>query len=494
MGPKGMDKMLVSQDGDVTVTNDGATIVENMNIEHPIAKLLVELSKSQDDESGDGTTGVVVLAGALLEQAQKLLDKGIHPLKIIEGFDKACEYALEHLDSIATEINLTENDHEKNLKKAAKTALCSKVVSKYQDQFAKIAVEAILSVADLERKDVNFDMIKVEGKVGGNLGETQLIGGIVIDKEMSHPQMVKKVEDAKICILNIPFEPPKPKSKYNIDIKSAEDYKKLYQTEQNYFKTMVENVKASGANFVICQWGFDDEANHLLMHNNLPAVRWVGGAEIEQIALATGGRIINNFSDIKKEKLGSARVIKEITVGTKNQKMIVIEDCPKKKAITILVRGGSSMIVDEAKRCLHDALCVVRNMLKDNKIVYGGGATEVSCALYVADKADNTASLDQYAIRAFAEALEVIPISLAENSGYNGIEYLANLKAKQKKENNPCYGVDCSKEGTMNMMTQGVYEGFNAKKQQLQLATQVCKMILKIDDVIKPHDLDEPAY
>ena len=240
MGPKGMDKMLVSQDGDVTVTNDGATIVENMNIEHPIAKLLVELSKSQDDESGDGTTGVVVLAGALLEQAQKLLDKGIHPLKIIEGFDKACEYALEHLESIATEINLTENDNI-NLKKAAKTALCSKVVSKYQDQFAKIAVDAILSVADLERKDVNFDMIKVEGKVGGNLGETQLIGGIVIDKEMSHPQMAKKVEDAKICILNIPFEPPKPKSKYNIDIKSAEDYKKLYETEQNYFKTIFQD-------------------------------------------------------------------------------------------------------------------------------------------------------------------------------------------------------------------------------------------------------------
>jgi T-complex protein 1 subunit epsilon len=230
------------------------------------------------------------------------------------------------------------------------------------------------------------------------------------------------------------------------------------------------------------------------MHSNLPAVRWVGGAEIEQIALATGGRIINNFADIKKEKLGSARVIKEITVGTKNQKMIVIEDCPKKKAVTILVRGGSSMIVDEAKRCLHDALCVVRNMLKNNKIVYGGGATEVACSLFVADKADATASIDQYAIRAYAEALEVIPISLAENSGYNGIEYLANLKAKQKKEKNFCYGVDCSKVGTMNMMTQGVYEGFNAKKQQLQLATQVCKMILKIDDVIKPHDLDQPAY
>jgi T-complex protein 1 subunit epsilon len=230
------------------------------------------------------------------------------------------------------------------------------------------------------------------------------------------------------------------------------------------------------------------------MHSNLPSVRWVGGAEIEQIALATGGRIINNFADIKKEKLGSARVIKEITVGTKNQKMIVIEDCPTKKAVTILVRGGSSMIVDEAKRCLHDALCVVRNMIKEPKIVYGGGAAEISCSIHVAEKADNTASIDQYAIRAFAEALDVIPIALAENSGYNGIEYLANLKAKQISEKNHSLGVDCSKCGTNNMMTQGVYEGFNSKKQQFQLATQVCKMILKIDDVIKPHDLDEPAF
>ena len=300
MGPKGMDKMLISQDGNVEVTNDGATIVANMNIEHPVAKLLVELSKSQDDETGDGTTGVVVLAGALLEQAQKLLDKGLHPLQIIEGFDKGCEYAIKHLESIQTEINLKENNYE-NLKKAAKTALCSKVVSKYQDKFAEIAVNAIMAVADQSRKDVNFDMIKVEGKVGGNLEETQLIEGIVLDKEMSHPQMAKKVSDASICILNIPFEPPKPKSKYNIDIKTAEQYQKLYETEQNYFRNMIKSVKESGANFVICQWGFDDEANHLLMHNNLPAVRWVGGAEIEQIALATGGRIISNFNEIKKK-------------------------------------------------------------------------------------------------------------------------------------------------------------------------------------------------
>ena len=493
MGPKGMDKMLISQDGDVTVTNDGATIVENMNIEHPIAKLLVELSKSQDDEIGDGTTGVVVLAGALLEQAQKLLDKGLHPLQIIEGFDKGCEYAMENLDNIKKVVKFKENNYE-DLKKAAKTALCSKVISKYQDKFADIAVNAIMAVADLARKDVNFDLIKIVGKVGGNLDETQLIEGIVLDKEMSHPQMPKKINDASICILNIPFEPPKPKSKYNIDIKTAEDYKKLYETEQNYFKDMVENVKKSGANFVVCQWGFDDEANHLLMHNNLPAVRWVGGAEIEQIALASGGRIINNFKDISKEKLGKAYEVKELNLGTKNDKVIVIELCLAKKAVTILVRGGSSMIVEEAKRCLHDALCVVRNIIKEPIIVYGGGAAEVSCSLYVAEKADQTSSIQQYAIRAFAEALDVIPISLAENSGYNGIEYLANLKTKQVKEKNPWLGVDCTRQGTNNMNVQGVSEGYNSKKQQLLLATQVCKMILKIDDVIKPHDMNEPSF
>ena len=311
---------------------------------------------------------------------------------------------------------------------------------------------------------------------------------------MSHPQMPKKINDASICILNIPFEPPKPKSKYNIDIKTAEDYKKLYETEQNYFKDMVENVKKSGANFVVCQWGFDDEANHLLMHNNLPAVRWVGGAEIEQIALASGGRIINNFKDISKEKLGKAYEVKEMNLGTKNDKVIVIELCLAKKAVTILVRGGSSMIVEEAKRCLHDALCVVRNIIKEPIIVYGGGAAEVSCSLYVAEKADQTSSIQQYAIRAFAEALDVIPISLAENSGYNGIEYLANLKTKQVKEKNPWLGVDCTRQGTNNMNVQGVSEGYNSKKQQLLLATQVCKMILKIDDVIKPHDMNEPSF
>jgi T-complex protein 1 subunit epsilon len=489
LGPKGMDKMLISPDGDVCVTNDGATILDQMSVEHPVAKLMVELSQSQDNETGDGTTGVVVFAGSLLEQAQLLIDKGLHPLAIIDGFDKACDFSTKHLETIQTKIDYHENNNE-HLIKAAMTALGSKVVSKYQRKLAEIAVNAILSVCDIDRRDVNFEMIKVEGKVGGSLEDTQLVHGIVLDKEMSHPQMEKEIQDAKICILTCPFEPPKPKTKYNVDIKSAESYKKLYEHEQGYFKDMIKAVKESGANLVICQWGFDDEANHLLMQNALPSVRWVGGTEIELIALATGGRIIPRFSEIKPEKLGRARVVKEISFGTENQKMIVIEDCQVNKAVTVLVRGGNQMIVDEAKRCLHDALCVVRNMIRDPRIVYGGGAAEISCSLAVSSWADTISSTDQYAIRAFADALDQIPIALAENSGYSGIEYLANLKAQQQKDNNPYLGVDCVRQGTHNMKLQGVYEGFNSKKQQFQLATQVTKMILKIDDVIKPHEYE----
>jgi T-complex protein 1 subunit epsilon len=382
-----MDKMLVSGDGDVCVTNDGATILEQMQVEHPTAKLLVELSQSQDNETGDGTTGVVVLAGSLLEQAQILIDKGLHPLSIVEGFDKACEFAVKHLESIHNTIDYQENNNE-YLIKAAITALGSKIVSKYQRKLAEIAVNAVLSVCDMERKDVNFEMIKVLGKVGGGLEDTQLIHGIVLDKEMSHPQMDKEIQDAKICILTCPFEPPKPKTKYNVEIKSAEAYKKLYEQEQEYFRTMVKSVKDSGANFVICQWGFDDEANHLLMQNSLPSVRWVGGTEIELIALATGGRIVPRFSEIKPEKLGRARVVKELSFGTEEEKMICIEDCQVNKSVTILVRGGSRMIVEEAIRCLHDALCVVRNMIRDPRIIYGGGAAEISCSLAVAAIAD----------------------------------------------------------------------------------------------------------
>lgn len=287
---------------------------------------MVELSKSQDNEIGDGTTGVVVLAGALLEQAQRLLDKGIHPLKIADGFERACDIAVKRIEEIQEELDIQKDDHS-FLKKCAITALGSKVVSKCQEHMADICVKAVLSVADLQRKDVNFDHIKIVAKSGGSLEDTTFVTGIIIDKDFSHPQMVKEVEDAKVLILTCPFEPPKPKTKHGLEIKSASDYEKLYQMEQNYFTDMVKKCTDSGANIVLCQWGFDDEANHLLMHNKLPAVRWVGGVEIELIAMATGARIVPRFEEITPEKLGSAGRIKEISFGTSNDKVILIEDC-----------------------------------------------------------------------------------------------------------------------------------------------------------------------
>jgi T-complex protein 1 subunit epsilon len=276
-----MDKMLVSSDGEVTITNDGATILQKMEVEHQVAKLLVDLSVSQDNEIGDGTTGVVVLAGALLEQAEKLLDRGLHPVRISEGFEQAAEVAFKHLESISDRVNFTKEDTTA-LVDTAMTTLSSKIINVYKRKMAQIAVDAVLSVANLDTNDVNFDMIKMEGKPGGRLEETELIKGIVIDKEFSHPQMPKEITDVKMCILTCPFEPPKPKTKHKLDITSKEAYEKLYKYEQDYFTTMVKQCKDSGANLVICQWGFDDEANHLLLQNELPAVRWVGGVELER--------------------------------------------------------------------------------------------------------------------------------------------------------------------------------------------------------------------
>ncbi len=316
------------------------------------------------------------------------------------------------------------------------------------------------------------------------------VNGIVIDKDFSHPQMDKEIKDAKVCILTCPFEPPKPKTKHGLEIKSSEDYKKLFEMEQKYFTDMVKCVKDSGATLTLCQWGFDDEANHLLMQNNLPAVRWVGGVEIELLAIATGARIIPRFEEISAEKLGSAGLVKEMSFGTTNDKVILIQEGAKSKAVTILVRGGSRTICDEAKRCIHDALCVVRNMVTNNNVVPGGGATELACSIQVQKEADKIKGVEQYAVRAFGDALEEIPLSLAENSGYSPISYVSKLKEEQESEKLPFFGVDGLRKGTTHMMEQGVYESVMSKKQQFELATQVVKMILKIDDVIAPSEYD----
>jgi len=388
---------------------------------------LAELSASQDNEIGDGTTGVVVLAGAILDQAMKLLEKGIHPLKIADGFETACDIAVARLEEIQEELDISKNDYAK-LRSCAKTALGSKVVSKCQEHYADLAVKAVLHVADMERRDVNFDLIKIVSKAGGSLEDSSFIDGIVIDKEFSHPQMQKINRDAKVCILTCPFEPPKPKTKHGLEIKSAADYERLIQMESNYFTDMVARVKDSGADVVLCQWGFDDEANHLLFQNGIPSVRWVGGVEIELLAIATGARIIPRFEEITAEKLGVAGSIEEKAFGTSGDKIILIKDCANSKAVTVMIRGGSRTICDEAKRCLHDAICVVRNMVKNRNVVGGGGATELACSIAVSKKADQIRGVEQYAVRAFAEALEEIPLTLAENSGYNPIEYVSTLR------------------------------------------------------------------
>ncbi|XP_013773482.1 T-complex protein 1 subunit epsilon-like [Limulus polyphemus] len=489
LGPKGLDKMMVSPDGDVTVTNDGATILKMMDVDHQIAKLMVQLSQSQDDEIGDGTTGVVVLAGALLEQAEQLLDRGIHPIRIADGFEMAAHYAMDHLEKITDSFPVEKNNLEP-LVQTAMTSLGSKIVNRFLRQFAEIAVNAVMSVADLERKDVDFELIKVEGKEGGRLEDTMLVKGVVVDKDFSHPQMPKELRNVRLAILTCPFEPPKPKTKHKLDVTSVEDYRALRKYEQEKFEEMVQQVKDTGANLAICQWGFDDEANHLLLQKELPAVRWVGGPEIELIAIATGGRIVPRFSELTPEKLGKAGLVRELSFGTTKDRMLVIEECHNSRAVTIFIRGGNKMIVEEAKRSLHDALCVIRNLVKDNHVVYGGGAAEIACALAVSEQADKISSLEQYAFRAFADALESIPLALAENAGQPPILTLTEVKARQVKEKNSWLGIDCLNKGTNDMKEQNVIETLTSKKQQISLATQLVRMILKIDDIRSPDNFN----
>ncbi|XP_078052817.1 chaperonin containing TCP1 subunit 5 [Augochlora pura] len=491
LGPKGLDKLMISADGDVTVTNDGATILKNMDVDHEIAKLMVQLSQSQDDEIGDGTTGVVVLAGALLEQAEKLLDKGIHPIRIADGFEMAAKCATDHLKTIADTFEGSKN--REAYINIAMTSLGSKIVNKCHRQMAEIAVDAVFAVLDPETKDVNFELIKVEGKVGGKLEDTILVHGVVVDKDFSHPQMPKKLEDVRLAILTCPFEPPKPKTKHKLDVTSVNDYKALREYERKKFTEMVKMVKDAGATLAICQWGFDDEANHLLLQNKLPAVRWVGGPEIELIAIATGGRIVPRFEELTPEKLGHAGIVRQLVIGTTKDRMLIIEQCKNSRAVTIFIRGGTKVIVEEAKRAIHDALCTVRNLVKDQKILYGGGAAEISCAIACAKEANKISTLEQYAFRAFSEALEAIPLALAENSGLSPVDTLAKIKSRQVKEENSALGIDCLDFGSDDMKAQNVIETLTSKSQQILLATQLVKMILKIDDIRSPTDVTDAA-
>merc|ERR1719199_335753 len=413
-------------------------------------------------------------------------------MRVAEGYDRAAAIAVDHLAAVSDNFDSQKGDGQLDREKlieVAMTTLGSKIVNRAHRQMAEIAVDAVLAVADVERKDVNLDLIKMDGKVGGKLEDTRLVRGIVVDKDMSHPQMCKDITDAKLCVLTCPFEPPKPKTKHKLELETVQAYEEMQVVEKAYFLDMIQKVKASGANLVICQWGFDDEANHLLMANDLPAVRWVGGVEIELIAIACNARIVPRFVELSPEKLGSAGHVYEESFGTTKDRMVVIEDCPNSSAVTVFVRGGNRMIIDEAKRSLHDAICVVRNLVRSNKIVYGGGAAELTCSLKVFDESDKVGTIEQYAMRVFSEALEMTPCALAENSGLNPIAEVSAVKALQAKSKKPFLGIDCMGKGTRDMKEQKVFETLIGKQQQILLATQVVRMILKIDDVIMPGEV-----
>lgn len=479
-GPCGMDKILQSKDDEITVTNDGATILNEMDMSNnPISRLIVQLSESQDNEIGDGTTGVVILANAMLQQSKALLEKGIHPIRIAEIFNKCLNLTCNHLDKISENI---KNINETMLC-AAKTSLNSKIVSKSIDKFSKICVDAVLSVADLKRKDVDFDLIHFETKTGNNVDDTTLIKGMVIKKEFSHPQMVKEFKNAKVALLACPFEPPKLKNKHNLLITNKNEFNELAKYEKENFLEMIKSLKKANVDVVLCQWGFDDEANSLLMENNLPAVRWVGGNDLGLIAVHINACIISRFEDLSSGDLGIAN-IKEINLGTENKKFIVIENNNKKKAVTIIVKGGNDMIIAEAKRSLQDGLFAVRNVLKDEKIVYGGGSSEISCSLFLEEESKKEFGENEVVMLAFSRALEEIPIVLAQNSGLDALQKLTYLRKKQLETKKYYFGVDCLGNNEENMKKLNIFDTLCSKKTQVQMATQLVERILKIDSII----------
>lgn len=388
------------------------------------------------------------------------------------------EVAVANIEKIADVIDQTQ------IEEVCQTTLNSKIVSRYRDELAKISVEAVNRVADVARKDVNLERIKIVTRIGGRLEDSQLLKGLVIDKTWSHSQMPRSLENAKVAILTCPFEPPKPKTKYSVTIQSAADYRNLQEIEQNYFRQQIDLLKKAGATAVFCQWGFDDEANHLLYQNDLPAVRWVIGGDVEKLAITTGSKIVQRFENLSEDKLGKAKTIRELDFGTTCEHMLLIESETDEPCVTILIRGGNKMMIAEAERSVHDALCVARNLIRDNRIVYGGGSVEISSSIAVKKAAEEESSVYQYAMKAFAAALDAIPQALAANSGFSPVETVENLKKLQVSTGNSRLGVDCVLKGTNDMKEQKVVETMKGKIEQIRLATQITKMILKIDDVI----------
>jgi thermosome len=484
LGPRGLDKMLVDSFGDVTVTNDGATIVKEMEVQHPAAKLLVEVAKAQDAEVGDGTTSAVVLAGAFLAKAEELLDQNIHPSIIIEGYTKALRESLKILSDIAYKVEPTDREA---LKKVVMTTISSKYIGGniISNKLADMTIEAALTVAE-PREDGTYDFriddVKIEKKKGGNVIDTQLIKGIVIDKEVVHPGMPRRIEDAKIALLDAALEVEKPEITAKINITSPELIKAFLDEEANLLKEMVEKIAATGANVVICQKGIDEVAQHFLAKKGIMAVRRVKRSDLEKLERASGGKIVSSVRDLKPEDLGYAKLVEERRIG--NDKMVFIEGCKNPKAVTILIRGANDMVMDEIERSLKDALNVLRNVMKAPKIVPGGGAVEIELATRLREFAAKVGGKEQLAIEAFASAIEEIPLILAESSGKDPLETLMKLR-QLHSEGKKYAGIDVvTGEIRENMIEHNVIEPLLVKESMVKTAAEAAITILKIDDII----------
>jgi len=482
LGPRGMDKMMVSDMGDIVITNDGATILQEMNVEHPAAKMMVEIAKTQDEEVGDGTTSAVVLSGELLKNALDLLDQSIHASTIITGYKMGSAKAIEELQSISQTVSLKD---KATLEKIAAVAMGSKTVSsgEAKDFLAKMVVDAVTQVA-VENNGkimVDKDYIKIEKKQGGDVMQTTLINGVLIDKEIVHPGMPKKLENAKIALLDAALEIEKTETDARISITSPDQMTAFLEQEEKMLRQMVDKVAASGANVLMCQKGIDDVAQHYLSKKGILATRRVKKSDMEKLVRATGARIVTTLEDLGSKDLGHAGIVEERKIA--GEQMIFVEKCKDPKSVTLLVRGGTQHVVDEAERALVDAIGSVKSAAEDGKYVTGGGSTEMELATRLRKYAVEVGGREQLAIQAFADALEVIPRALAESCGLDAIDTLVDLRSKHEKKN-VGLGIDVYKARVHDLGALGIIEPMRVKKQAIQSASEAAEMILRIDDII----------
>ena len=480
LGPRGLDKMLVDSLGDVTITNDGATILKEIDVQHPAAKMMVEISKTVDNEVGDGTTSSVVFGGSLLAKAEDLLKKDVHPSVIIEGYQAAAEKTLEIYSQMAKKIR---PDDRETLLKIAITSMQSKLVSEDSDVLSKVVVDAILKIATkkAETYSVDLENIKVEKKAGGSITDTQIIKGIVLDKEVVHSGMPTKIEKAKIALLNSALEIEKTEMSSEIRITDPTQMQMFLEEENRMLKTMVDKLHNVGVNVLICQKGIDDIAQHYLAKYGIMAVRRVKESDMIKLGKATGGRVISNLDDLTEKDLGTADLAHQKKV--ESDKWVFVEGCKNPQSVTLLIRGGSQRVIDEVDRSIHDALMVVKDVIEKPEIVAGGGAPESYAASQLKEWADSFDGREQLAIKKYAEALEIIPLTIAENAGMDPIDTMATLRAKQN-QGRKWTGIDARNTRIADMLSIDVVEPLVVKEQIIKSATEAACMILRIDDVI----------